>query len=175
MVRADSRITVVRLIALLGLTVGVAGCLAALEDDAGGATGPPPPAWFTGCSADSYDFIGEGTLAALRLDEATPVPPPEPNRPAMIWVTHDLLPHDRGAPGGDVEMTRMLCFEFDDGSGGSEWPVDAAWQAPGSEGRVADDDVARTSVPAIVAVALAALLIAAVSAVAFRRRGSDRS
>jgi hypothetical protein len=48
----------------------------------------------------------------------------------MIWVTHDLLPHDFGAPGGPVEMTRMLCFEFADGSGGSGWPVDEACSRP---------------------------------------------
>jgi hypothetical protein len=48
----------------------------------------------------------------------------------MIWVTHDLKAYDRGEPGGPVEMTRMMCFEFDDGTGGSEWPVDADWQPP---------------------------------------------
>ena len=80
-------------------------------------TGPQPP--FAECRAESYDFVGRGTLAGLGLDAATPVPPPDPHRNAMIWVTHDLKEYDRGEPGGPVEMTRMLCFEFDDGSGGS--------------------------------------------------------
>ena len=46
----------------------------------------------------------------------------------MIWVTRDPVRFDAGGPDG----SRMLCFEFDDGSGGSEWPVDAAWQPPGA-------------------------------------------
>ena len=54
----------------------------------------------------------------------------DPHRDAMIWVTHDLKEYDRGEPGGPVELVRMLCFEFDDGSGGSEWPVDPGWQPP---------------------------------------------
>jgi hypothetical protein len=45
----------------------------------------------------------------------------------MIWVTADPVTFDAAAPGG----SRMLCFEFEDGSGGSEWPVAAAWQPPG--------------------------------------------
>ena len=85
----------------------------------------------------------------------------------MIWVTADLLPFDHGAPGGgDVEMTRMLCFDFDDGSGGAEWPVDAAWQAPGSAG-TSGGDVPTLS---IVLVAAVALVVLVASAVAFRRR-----
>lgn len=69
------------------------------------------------------------------------MPPPDPNRLAMIWVTHDLLPYDRGEPGGPVEMTRMMCFQFANGSGGSEWPVDAARQPPGSDSDLADEGV----------------------------------
>ena len=97
----------------------------------------PPPAPVTGvassdpeCQANAYDFVGESTLAALGLQDHVPAELPEPDRPAMIWVTHDLLPHDFGPPGGPVEMTRMLCFEFADGSGGSAWPVDSAWSPP---------------------------------------------
>lgn len=85
---------------------------------------------FPECRANAYDFIGESTLAALGLQDHVPAELPEPERPAMIWVTHDLIPHDFGAPGGPVLMTRMLCFEFADGSGGSGWPVDEAWQPP---------------------------------------------
>jgi hypothetical protein len=85
---------------------------------------------FPECQADEYDFIGESTLAALGLQAHVPAQLPEPGRPAMIWVTRDLLPHDSGPPGGAVEMTRMLCFEFADGGGGSGWPVDDDWQPP---------------------------------------------
>jgi hypothetical protein len=111
-----------------------------------------------------------GTFAELGLDTATPGLLPTPDRLAMIWVTHDLLPYDRGQPGGPIVMTRMLCFQFPDGSGGTDWPVDAAWQAPGSDSSLAD---ARGSADVpfwVLAAGLGAILIVAVLA-AFRRRG----
>ncbi len=85
----------------------------------------------------------------------------------MIWVTRDLLPFDHGQPGGPVEMTRMMCFEFPDGTGGSQWPVDAAWQLPTVAGG-APEGVSLS--PGLVLVALAVLLAIAVSALAFRSR-----
>ena len=94
------------------------------------APGVGPGSLFPECQADSYDFVGESTLAALNLQDHVPAELPAPERPARIWVTHDLLPHDSGAPGGAVEMTRMLCFQFADGSGGSGWPVGEAWEPP---------------------------------------------
>ena len=97
----------------------------------------PPPVPVTGaasrfpeCQANAYDFVGKSTLAALGLQDHVPAELPDPERAAMIWVTHDLMPHDFGPPGGTVEMTRMLCFEFADGSGGSGWPVDDTWRPP---------------------------------------------
>ena len=111
--------------------LALSGCAAAGDFGAPGTTGPDPIA-FPECKDTSYDFVGRGTLAGLGLDTATPVEPPTPHQPAMIWVTHNLKPWGHGEPGGPVDMTRMLCFEFADGSGGSEWPVDAAWQPPGS-------------------------------------------
>lgn len=98
----------------------------------------------------------------------TPVEPPTPNQPAMIWVTADLQPHDAGPEGGPVEMTRMLCFEFPDGSGGSGWPVDPAWQPPGQAAPIAPDGVSVP--PTLLLVGLALLLAIGVSALAFRRR-----
>jgi hypothetical protein len=89
----------------------------------------------------------------------------------MIWVTHDLKPWDRGEPGGPVEMVRMLCFEFADGSGGSEWPVDSTWEPPAS--RLATEQGGEPAVAwpvALLAILTAAVLIG-LSAVAFRRRG----
>jgi hypothetical protein len=135
-------------------------------------TGRPVPP-FPECNASSYDFVGRGTFAALGLDKATPVPLPDPNRMAMIWVTRDLLPYDRGEPGGPVEMTRMMCFEFLDGGGGSEWPVDAAWQPPGSDAGLGDDGGSAVSLPVsmLAAVAVGAVLTAA-SLAAFRKKRS---
>ena len=93
-------------------------------------SGPGPGPIFPECQAAAYDFVGRSTLAALGLQDHVPAQLPEPERAAMIWVTHDRLPHDFGAPGGPVLMTRMLCFSFGDGGGGSGWPVDEAWQPP---------------------------------------------
>ena len=110
---------------------------AAATDGAGGPNpmpigepAGPDPAGFPECQAEEFDFVGTATLRGLGLHTATPVPPPDIDRVAKIWVTRDLMPHDFGPPGGPVEMTRMLCFEFADGSGGSGWPVDAAWEPP---------------------------------------------
>ena len=162
----NQRFAVVSLLAML-----VAACAGDLFGQLGGSGRPVPP--FPECIANSYDFIGRGTFAALGLDKATPVPPPDPNRIAMIWVTHDLLPYDRGEPGGPVEMTRMMCFEFEDGSGGSEWPINAAWQPPGSDSGLSDDGGSAVSPPVsmLAAVAIGAVLIAA-SLAAFRKRRS---
>ena len=136
-------------------------------------TGPDPGPEFPECRTESYDFAGEGTLAGLGLDKATPVPPPNPNRPAMIWVTHDLKPSDPGPADGPIEMTRMMCFRFADGSGGSEWPVDPTWQPPG---RNADESWSGSTNALSLAVAvLATGAVIGVSVVAFKRRPDDLS
>lgn len=120
------------LVCLIGIT---AGCGAAIDPTPTAPAPEPervpgPGSTFPECAGATYDFVGESTLAALNIQAHVPAPLPDPGRPAMIWVTHDLRPHDFGPPGGPVQMTRMLCFEFADGSGGSGWPVDAAWQPP---------------------------------------------
>ena len=160
----SQRFAVASLLAML--VAACAGDLFGQPGDSGRPVPPPPD-----CRASSYDFVGRGTFAALGLDKATPLPPPDPNRIAMIWVTHDLLPYDRGEPGGPVEMTRMMCYEFPDGSGGSEWPVNAAWQPPGSDSVLSDDGGSAASLPLsmLAAVAVGAVLIAA-SLAAFRKR-----
>lgn len=50
----------------------------------------------------------------------------------LEWVLRPapLKPWDHGEPGGPVEMTRMMYFEFADGTGVSEWSVDPNWQPP---------------------------------------------
>ena len=96
-----------------------------------------------------------GTASAATL--------PDPNRPAMIWVTRDPVPFGAAAPGG----SRMLCFEFDDGSGGSEWPVDAAWQPPGAGVSADGSGEVNLAIPALL---LAIVTMLVVGGVAFRRR-----
>ena len=122
------------------------------------------------CQANAFDFKGEGTLRALGLHEATPVTPPDIDRVGMIWVTRDLMPYDRGPEGGPVEMTRMLCFTFPDGSGGSGWPVDPAWQPPMDVSVASADADSETPPLALLGVAVAALLVVGVSVLAFRSR-----
>ena len=131
---------------------------------------PLAPAGMPECQAAEFDFVGEGTLRELGLDTATPVTPPDIERVGKIWVTRDLMPHDFGPPGGAVEMTRMLCFEFPDGTGGSGWPVDPTWQPPTGPAIVSDDADTSGPPPTLLAVALVALLALVVSAFAFRRR-----
>jgi hypothetical protein len=128
--RPTSRLHAAWLVCLMGVT---AGCTQAIEPMPAAPRPEPvsgPGSTFPECAGAAYDFVGRSTLAALGLQDHVPAPLPEPGRPAMIWVTRDLRPHDVGPPGGPVEMTRMLCFEFADGSGGSGWPVDEAWQPP---------------------------------------------
>lgn len=151
---------------VLGMLLG--GCATWIDSGIPAANAPPAAAGAGGCAAKSYDFVGEGTLAGLGLDVVTPVPPPDPDRPARIWVTHDLQPFDAGEPGGPVEMTRMLCFEFADGTGGSEWPVDASWRPPGAD-EVETQEV--SFAPAVLLVAAVVLLVIGLSVVAFRRGG----
>lgn len=147
---------------------------AAAEADADAApapvANPAAPASFPECQADEFDFAGEGTLRGLGLHTATPVPPPDIDRVAMIWVTRDLMPRDIGPEGGPVAMTRMLCFEFADGSGGSGWPVDPTWRPPPAVAAAPDNPSNASPPTALLAVALIALLAAVVSVLAFRRR-----
>jgi hypothetical protein len=153
------------------LAMVAAGC-AGLDLGAQDAAAEPGavPVGFPECAAETYDFVGEATLRELGLEGAVPAPLPEPNRPAMVWVTHDLLPHDFGEPGGPEAMTRMLCFEFADGSGGSGWPVDPAWRAPGAAPAVGEGDVSPGVIgPALVVIGVM-LVVALISLIAFRTR-----
>lgn len=146
----------VRVVALSAILAMLAGCAAisSLEVDSSEVASPP----FPECRAESYAFAGRGTFAGLGLVGQSAAPLPDPNREAMIWVTRDPVAFDAAAPDGG---SRMLCFEFEDGSGGSEWPIGAAWQPPGR------------AAPAEVDVVLPLLLLGLViisAAFAFRRR-----
>jgi hypothetical protein len=138
----------------------LAGCAAIRERglDAPDAGNPPPE-----CRAESYAFAGRGTLAELGLVGQSQAELPGPNQPARIWVTRDPVPFDAAAPGG----SRMLCFEFDDGSGGTEWPVNAAWQPPGA---AADFSIAVNPAIPWLSVAVVSVLVVGGTLLAFRRR-----
>lgn len=122
------------------------------------------------CWAQTFAFIGEGTLRGLGLDTATRVPPPDIDRAAKIWVTGDLMPNDPGPEGGPIQRTRMLCFEFADGTGGSGWPVDPDWRPPADQASASSDvDSASLSQPILVLVILVVVLLIG-GLLAFRRR-----
>jgi hypothetical protein len=61
----------------------------------------------------------------------------------------------------------MLCFEFDDGSGGTEWPVNPAWQPPGA---AADLSIAVNPTFPWLLVAVMSVLVVGGTLLAFRRR-----
>ena len=104
------------------------------------------------CSSEHYLFAGRGTLANLGLVGQSVAPLPDPDRPGMIWVTEDYT----------------LCFEFEDGSGGSDWPINEAWLPPGAIGSATADTT--ISIPQLVAVGAVAAGLVAASLLAFRRR-----
>lgn len=142
---------------LSGILIVIGGCAVTSNLGVDAVDTDIPP--FPECRADSYAFAGRGTFAALGLVGQSAATLPEPNRPASIWVTRDPVPFDAAAPGG----SRMLCFEFDDGSGGSEWPVNAAWQPPGA-------DASAETPMGLLVLLLAVLIILVAGALAFRRR-----
>lgn len=152
---------------LIGICVAtlVGGCGIGVEV-APPVTGPAPP--FPECEVERYAFIGESSLAALGLDQGvTPVPPPDPERMGMIWVTADALPFDAGPEGGPVTMFRQFCMEYADGSGLSEWPIDNTWRLPAefTDGPPADTGLPLTPVLLMIAV----VIVAGASLIAFRR------
>ena len=164
-VRCTLRAMGLRAAVLASVLAVLGGCAAVpgLAPDAP-AAGPAPP--FEECRAESYAFVGRATFNQLGLTDQSAAALPDPDRPAMIWVTRDPVQFDAAEPGG----SRMLCFEFEDGSGGTEWPVNAAWQPPGAAaaGNAATDSAAfNWSLPALL-IAVVALLV--VAGLAFRRR-----
>ena len=147
----------IRLTLLSGILAALGGCAGMANPGVDAADVGTPP--FPECRADSYAFAGRGRFAALGLIGQSATTHPEPNRPASIWVTSEPVAFDAAAPGG----SRMLCFEFDDGSGGSEWPVNAAWHPPGPDAAAETT----TGLPVLLAAVLTMLIV---GAFAFRKR-----
>ena len=151
-----------RAVLLASLAI-VGGCAAWFGDSANApAIGQPPPE----CRAESYAFAGRGTLAGLGLVGQSAAELPEPNRPARIWVTRGPGSFDDG----EFDGLRMLCFEFEDGNVATEWPVTAAWQAPGAPAE--PPATANPTIPLLLLVAVVAVVTVtvAVAGFAFRRR-----
>ena len=130
---------------LLGVVLLTAGCgllLPAGADDA-----VPEPA--QECRADEYLFVGRGTFADLGLVGQSLAPVPDPERPVMIWVTDH----------------RLLCFQYEDGSGGGGWLVNETWMPPARNfnGEATGPPM---QLIGVLAVALAVVIL---SALAFRK------
>ena len=142
---------------LLPCLLAVLGGCAAIWEDAPDVPEPGSP--LHECTAESYAFAGRGTLAGLGLVGQSEAVLPDPDRPATIWVTRDPMTFEY-APEG----SRMLCFEFDDGSGGSQWPVKAGWQPPAA----AQARAPEAASPLLVLGVVAALAVGA-GVLAFRR------
>ena len=130
---------------LLGVALLTAGCGLLLPT----APTTPVPEPVPECRADEYLFVGRGTFSDLGLRGHTVAPLPDPERPAMIWVTED----------------RMMCFQYDDGSGGTDWPIDETWMPPARNlnGEATGPPM---QLIGVLAVALAVVLL---SALAFRK------
>lgn len=151
--RCSCNLAIVRVRAALLLLLSAAlltpacGLLLPMQQDA------DVPEHHPECRAERFLYAGRGTFAELGLVGQSLAPLPDPERPAMIWVTEN----------------RILCFEFDDGSGGSDWPIDQAWLPPPAihVGEVATTTGLTTQVLALVAVAVGLIIP---SILAFRMR-----
>lgn len=138
---------------------------------AGGAA-PPSSAPWDECVADEYAFTGRTSLTALglgHLDDHLA------HRVGMVWITMDAVPLEHnmevegrgGGPLRPARQGRVLCIQFDGGSGMSTI-IDDTWQAP---------DDSRDAAPAsdassVVLVAAALMVLGLVAVVAFRDRRS---
>ena len=149
--RCGCSLSIVRLRPLLqlGPVLLIAGCglgpRVPVDDDV--------PMGDQACRSEHYLFAGRGTLADLGLVGQSVTPLPEPARPAMIWVTED----------------HTLCFEFNDGSGGSDWPIEEAWLPPVPLAAAATAS-GPLNVILIVLVGVVTAVLAVGSLLAFRRR-----
>lgn len=150
-----------RALLIPSLLAVLAGCAAIWDPGMDPPAAGQPP--FPECRAEGYAFAGRGTFAGLGLVGQSKADLPEPNRPAMIWVTRDPVPFDAAEPGG----SRMLCFEFDDGSGGSEWPINPAWQPPGA---AVGTPSASDATISLLLLGVVSVVVIAAAVIAFRRR-----
>jgi hypothetical protein len=152
------------LAALAALTAAVVGCSAV------GLPGGPAarPAPMPECDTDNLAFFGENvTLAAIGIDQS--MAGTDANRPATIWVTRDPVPDPAGVPPGGgppAPPQRWVCAEFDDGSG-MGMSLDPSWELRTPS--VAADQSGATPPVGTILVAVAAIAVAAVSYLAFRR------
>jgi hypothetical protein len=162
-----------RVTAAVGLTAGMllGGCGTAIV---GGPAGPVPApdvgGPFPECTNVELAFSGRTSLAAIGLGEFGG---PDANKPGMIWVTAAPVSFGPapapGGPGGEPPDDRLVCVQWDDGSG-MAGPVPDDWQPPGA----LDVEQPAASGPpvALIGLLVGAAVVAGVSYLAFRSGSS---
>ncbi|MEA2651802.1 MAG: hypothetical protein QOI85_1523 [Chloroflexota bacterium] len=150
--------------------IALAALLTACSFGLGTEVGGPQPNIGMGCDqAQQFAFTGRTSLDALGLNEFGGGP--DSGRIGQIWVTADKVQMDVGPapPGaGLAEPTRMVCVQWDDGSG-MAGPVADNWRLP-----VTAEPPATPFPIAPIAVATMIATLIGVSLLAFRReRGAD--
>jgi hypothetical protein len=137
----------------------------------GGAAAPGDPAPFPECQTDQYAFAGVSTLTALGMNDFGP----DSGKPGMIWITANPVDQSDMVPPGGVPPppSRMVCVQWQDGSGMSTTIPDDWEMPPGAGVTVAGEDAEAGGVPlAMLALLAGAILLVGVSVVAFRRDAS---
>ena len=137
----------------------------------GGAAVADPAVAGMGCEqSDTFLFSGETSLAAIGLGDDFGMGP-DAQRIGMVWVTAEpvnMMGPGPVPPGVEGELERMVCVQWQDGSG-MAGPLPADWEPPGT---LSLDDAAAAAArePPLVLIGLvvAVALIAGVSFFAFR-------
>src|SRR5919106_958259 len=146
-------------LALAGL---IAGC--AFGAGAGAPVGVPD--WPCDATTD-FAFTGETSLAALGIDEFGGGR--EAARVGTVWVTADPVSMDPpDIPAANrAPPARVVCVRWADGSG-MAGPIDNDWQPPG--GLLSATSESANPPLTLLAVVGAAVVVVAVSVLAFRER-----
>jgi hypothetical protein len=160
-----------RSVGAFAIAILLVACMPVVGPAGGGAPALGDPAPFPECQTDQYAFAGVSTLSALGMNEFGP----DSSKPGMIWITANPVDQsDKIPPGGaPPPPSRMLCVQWQDGSGMSG-PVPDDWEMPQGVGvTVAGTDAEAGGVPlAMIALLAGAILLVGVSVVAFRRDAS---
>ena len=89
-----------------------------------------PPAELEGCRAETYDFVGRGTLNSLRIlhpDRAEASTAADV--PGVFWVPRGVT-RQYERDDGQTEEVRVFCAQLDDGGTLVNLPVARGWQPP---------------------------------------------
>ena len=149
--------------------VGVMAFLAACMPIGGAAVADPAIAGM-GCEqSETFLFSGETSLAAIGLGDDFGAGP-DAQRIGMIWVTAEPVNMMGPGPmpaGMDVQLERMVCVQWQDGSG-MAGPLPPDWEPPGTLDLDAAASAASEPPLVLIGLVVAVALIGGVSFLAFR-------